>query len=370
MRAAFASTGQAAAFASLLLVFLLLPLLLREGNLPSRDQIYSAMLWDNGAYPYIHQQIFEEKGDIDIAFVGPSHLWQDIHTPYVQEQLSKRLGHPAVVRSLCWGGGGFDALYFITQDLLEHRKVRMLVIYDSTNDNNQINDKARSWFRWGDNAKALNGLPLQIKANYYLASIIGMPRVLLELIRSNFPVDPTTSNNNYWATADHADDFTSSLGSLVMRAGFGLSTYAEHAPFEEYTPSTSTTSADVLVYSPETRDSFNFKVGAVPEWQLHFARKFADLSEDRGCKLVLLHLPTMSEARSPVIQEKAFWPDIMHSDLTMVGIIPARLFAGLTDEDLYKLYGDMGHMNKNGQFYFTPLVTPSLLDIYEGTTHH
>ncbi len=75
MQPAFSSTKQAAAFATLILLILLSPALVGKSLLRSRDQIYSSLPWGVGPYPYLHNQIFEEKGDIDVAFMGTSTMW-------------------------------------------------------------------------------------------------------------------------------------------------------------------------------------------------------------------------------------------------------------------------------------------------------
>ena len=54
----------------------------------------------------------------------------------------------------------------------------------------------------------------------------------------------------------------------------------------------------------------------------------------------------------------------------MVGVPPAKFFAGLTPEQARLLYADPGHFNENGQKYFTPLVTPTLLQLYEELPRH
>jgi hypothetical protein len=72
MSAAFSSTRQAAAFALLLLLLLLLPALMGKSCLPPREQIYSSLPWGAGAFPYMRDQFFDEKEDIDIAFMGSS----------------------------------------------------------------------------------------------------------------------------------------------------------------------------------------------------------------------------------------------------------------------------------------------------------
>lgn len=367
MRPAFSSTKQAAAFTLLLLVLLLLPLLISKFLLPPREQIYSSIWWANGAYPYLDQQIFQEKGDIDIAFIGASHIWQGIDTPYVQNELSKKLGRQAVVRSFCWGGPGYDALYFIAQDLLEHRKVHTLIYYD-VYDEEDIptvpHVLAPHWFRFGDNAEAMIGLPLPVQSAYYFAAILGMPRNLLCLASPNLPADLFSLSTNCWIIQKHAINPAARLGSLSEALGFAAQ-LPDHAPFVEYSPIAKVMPAEASIYSPDTKSQFEFEGATIPTVQFHFARKFAELAKAHGCQLVLLHVPVLSERKLPVIREHLFWPEALHTDIAMVGIPPTTLFSNLTDEDVLKLYCDKAHFNQNGQTYFTTLITPALLKLHE-----
>src|SRR5580698_8357613 len=112
MSPAFSTTRQATAFGLLLLLLLLLPVLIGKSCLPPREEIYSSLPWGAGAYPYLEDQIFNQKEDIDIAFMGSSRMWWGIDTPQVEAQLSQKLGRKAVVSSLCWNAPGFDPFYF------------------------------------------------------------------------------------------------------------------------------------------------------------------------------------------------------------------------------------------------------------------
>lgn len=376
MQPAFGSTREAAAFALLLLVLLLLPVLLTKSVLPPREEIYAASPWDTtGPHPYHHQLIFEEKGEIDIAFIGSSRIEHAINTPYVQDQLSAKLGRPATVRTLAWGGAGFDALYIITKDLLENRKVKMIVFYDEVQSIDQPNSLAPIWFRFGDDGDSLKGLPLKRQLPYYFASILGAPKNILDLIRSNLPADMSPAKMDYVDNNVYfSDDIVKRLGSLAGHNGFNFSKlYNDYGPFVEYTPHNKAQPSDAVVYSSTTKAQFQFPGPAVPEWQLQFGRKFAALAQQHGVKLVLLHMPTVldmeKDMKSPVINEREFWPDALQADVSMIGISSTSLFQGMSEDDVRKLYKDGAHLNKNGQEYFTSLLTPALLEIYATQTH-
>jgi hypothetical protein len=357
MAPAFSSPKTAAAFAFLLLVILLLPILAGKSGLPSRERIYASAPWGVGAYPYLQNQIYEEKGDIDIVFIGSSVEYLGIDTPEVEKELSEKLGRPAVVRSLCWYWTGFDALYFITQDLLQNRKVHMLVFTDETG-GNSTHPQAGRWFRFGDNWEALKGLSPVAIAGFYAEAIQAMPQNLLYLIEPGEPLRPFSGDFNVERPL-RAVNPSERLGSLAAEDVFDV-----NQPFIDYAPQTRATSADVCVYSSTTKDKFQFRSSPFSQVQSHFAQKFVELAKKNGTKLVFLNLPMISEVRSPTIAENEPWPAILGSETAIVGIPPATLFAGIADQDVLKLYFNPYHLNKNGQRYFTSIVSPTLINLY------
>jgi hypothetical protein len=362
MAPAFSSTGQAGAFALLLIILLFLPVMAGKSGLPPRESIYTSTPPRIGGYSYLHQQIFEEKEDIDLLFIGSSKEYLGIDTPYVQKKLSEKLGRPAIVRTLGWYWIGFDALYFITQDLLRHRKVHMLVFTDETGKNGP-HEHAERWFRFGENKNDLAGLPPSIQAAYYLESILGMPRNLLGLIQPNLPVSPSFEKS-FWKTS-LTDDPAQRLGSLAVRSELG-----SLDPYVDYQPQTQATAADARVYSPATQNAFQFTRNSMPEVQFYFARKFAALARENGVKLVFLTFPDKEEKLSDQIPETQFWPGLLQADVSLVGIPSAILFGGLSEKEISQLYFSRGHFNRNGQLYFTPLITPALIDLYDDTLNH
>jgi hypothetical protein len=363
MAPAFSSPRQAGAFAILLLVILLLPVLIGKSLLPPRERIYSAAPWSAGAYPYLQEQIFQEKGDIDIAFIGSSLEYLGIDTPEVQKELSDKLGRQAVVRSLCWYWLGFDALYFITEDLLRHRRVHMLVFTDETS-NRITHHEVSRLFRFADNHKALAKLPPQTVAAFYSEAILGVPHNLLNLIEPQQPLRPYSYEQFNIGRPVHAQTPFDRLGSLSVEEDFDAT-----RPFVEYSPRGQAKPCDVCIYSPDTKDKFSFAGSPMSQVELHFAQKFADLAKKYGAKLVFLSLPFFENFRSPTITVGQSWPELLHSDITILGIPPATLFATISDDDVQKLYFDRYHLNKNGQRYFTLIITPTLLDLYGAQDH-
>jgi hypothetical protein len=368
MRPAFSSTKQAAAFALLLLVVLLSPVLAGKKVLPPREQAYASLGWNTGPYPYIQQQIFEEKGPIDILFIGSSHILFCLDARRLQVELSRQLGRPATVRVLGWGGAGYDALYFTTKDVFEHRQVKLLVFYDDHNGNYR-SSKASVWFRFPDDARALAGLPLPEQSYFYFAAMAGMPRNLLCLVRPNLPADLQVQN--YWQEHYGTINLTANLGSTTPELGFSATPHVDADPSVPYIPFSVTnniTPGEACIYSALTRTNYEFATDPLPAWEVHFMSLFANLAAQHRCQLVLLHIPVIDESHAPRIQERAFWPERFGTNLAMLGVPPARMFNGLSDDEIRRLYVNPTHLNKNGQIYFTSLILPSLLELYDTTS--
>lgn len=370
MRPAFSSTKQAAAFALLLLLVLLSPVLAGKKFLPPREQSYAVQGWGSGPYPWIYDQIFDETNAIDIALMGSSHIIKAIDTPYVQAALSKKLGRQAVVRTIAWGGAGYDGLFLITRDLLEHRKVRLLVFYDEGAEGSR-NVAITSLFRFGENEASLGGVPLADKAFFYFATLIGMPRNLLSLVRPNVPAEMFSDRPGFIEPHDKAfADAPNRLGAVATRLGFKANPLLSDAPFVFYRPpATNRVQASIYKVSHPSKN-FEFSNAPLPLWQARFARQFAELAETQQCKLIMLHIPVLAEVRDSAIRERPLAPAFSGANLTLVGIPPRQMFQGLTDEEILKLFSDIWHFNQNGMEFFTPLVTPALLQLYDTPVNH
>ena len=357
MRPAFSSSRQVWVFAVSLAVLLALPELAAKTGWLNRRDVYSAIPWKYGPFPWIQQQIFDETGDADVVFMGSSHIWNGVDAPYVQREFSQQLGRDAKVFSLCWPWPGFDALYTVARDLLNRRHVHMLVIYDDGGTDMPHLHSAR-WFRIGENSEALAGLSWLAQVRLYGGAVLGMPRQLLSMVRPNLLEDPTRVRNTFWDNYYRAPNLAQQLGTLRARIAYGVS--PDFLPFQAHGDATPD---DVLVYSRENRAAFHFNPHP-HAYQLHFARKLARLCRQRGTHLVVLRMPLFGESGPIAVSAAELTPDLLGEPIDIVGIPPERLFAGIPQADLPRLFFDDSHLNQNGLEMFTPLINPTLLKLY------
>jgi hypothetical protein len=392
MRPAFSSTRQLGGFICIIFGLLILPFT-GHWYQADRSRLYSAAGLNWGPYPWIKRQIFEETNDIDIAFIGSSRMYWGIDTPQVQKALSHHLGHPANVVSICWGGAGFDADYFAAKELLARRRVKTLVFYDEITPwnrsktywynflqyacthckepgfmqsryistlvmyseylSNRPNPKTPFWSCFADDTSQLRGLSMVNQANYYLASVISAPLNLVERLAPDLEESHRVVEDCF-----HGANPEERLGSYMALRIDG-------EKFREYTPSVHVRPEDAVIYSEMTRSNFVVMPGPLPDLETHFAKKFAAEAQAHHCRLVYLHIPTTDQSKLPVMEEPCDWSQLMNAPVAELGIPPAKMLAELTPDQLAQILCFLGHLNANGQKYFTSLITPALIQLYD-----
>lgn len=364
MAPAFSSRRGAALFAILLAFIIALPELVAKTGWLDRREIYPAIPWKYGPFLWIQQQIFDTHTDIDVAFMGSSHIWNAIDTPFMQKYFSERLGRPADVITLGWPWSGFDATYIIGRDLLEHRRVHTLVIDDEGFDSTPHNHSSR-WFRIGDNTEALSGLPLDSKLALYGGAVLGMPRQLVSFLRADRRDDPYQTHDTFWDTYYHAPNVAQNRGALIARLGWGVT-----PDFVPYTPQHGATPTDVLLYSAATSHRFNIIGPPSSSYQLHFMRLLAQLCKEHGTRLVFLATPRVDVPDQSRVPVREAFPKVVGAPAYLIGIPQSTLFAGMNLEERLNLFYEAAHVNQNGQTYFTRLIAPTLYDIYAQSADH
>ena len=343
MAPAFHSNGRAAGLGALLLFLMLLPVTLHlVGNVPLAEA-YRGISERAGPFDRIRRQVFEDHSDLDVMICGSSLLRGAIQTEMLQRELSEALGRQASVALVPQSWQGPDMNYFVSRDLMEHRKVKLFVIATPahTHRSSQPHVQLFRVIRYGDHPGALDGLPLRYRLNIYADYVLGAPRQALNLFRPNY-VDPNAGLD--------ADEPT--------RVGY------MNGPFVPHRIVPNQIAPESVIYSPATRDSYRFDGEALNGYQFHFLRKTVELAREHGALLVILHLPSPSERGSDVVPERQPMPDLFGAGVVYLGIPSNRLFAKVPSEEVLDYFKDE-HLNWNGMQLYTETLAPILARIYE-----
>jgi hypothetical protein len=367
MRPAFA-TGRSAAIFSLFLALLVAgPGLAALLGLVDESKNYPTFAWGIGEFPWIQDEIFQKKGDIDIVFIGSSHMWTAVNTPFVQRKLSEKLNRRSEVITLGWNWSGYDALYSVASNLLEHRRVRMIVVYDENlRRDDSLHPLSYRMIQVGSRPEEFEGMPWPSRLQAYAGAVLGLPRHMLSLVRNDRLESPEHWKDAAYLRSLDATDLTAQLGSLrATKEMEGLES-GETAPASASRPAMA---GDARICTEGTPTDAAYAGSPLGPYQLYFARKFARLCSDHGTTVVALHIPVSGAEDEKVITERQPWSEMLGSPVDLVGIPGAALFGGIPPGQIHRYFYEKDHLNRNGQDLFTPLITPNLLKLYKASPH-
>jgi hypothetical protein len=344
----FRSNSSVLSFCGLLIGLLCLPVVTSWIGHPSREQAYVGMSGEVGPIGMHMREIYGERGNADVIFLGSSLVRAAIDEPTVESALAEHLGRPARVEMLALNWQGLDLQYFLLRDYLKTHRAKLIVwnlpVPGSRNLVPHV--EAFRWLRFGEYSEALDGLPLRYRLAIYGDMVLGAPRELLSHLRRNrLSKDEMAFQLHSEKTGYYGAPFVpdSAEGSREP----GLEQSYEAPPYG-------------LVHA--TGKPLN-------EYEDHFAKKIVELAAQNGTRIALIHIPIDTERGLNYMPERSSWPDVLHTNSVMIGESSSVLFDGVNDAKLEDFYRDQ-HFNLNGSLLFTRSVLPALLKAYEaGETH-
>jgi hypothetical protein len=346
LRPAFRSNVAAVWFLVLIVFALLLPKIIWSTGLISRLHSYEILPDRLGAYSFMSDEIFQKKEDLDILFIGSSIVWNGVDTPHVQQGLSQRLGREARAVTFGYSFNSIDTSYALLNDLLERRRVRLVVLsIPRLTFTEGPSPTACKFLRYDPNSEVFEGLPLEAKLSLYACDVLRSPRDLLTLTRPN-----SRSESPYADT----------LGAFKREVGMG----DNPRKFEKFSPALPSLAAGDMIYSDSTRERFEFTEKEIPAYQTYHLEKIIELLRAKKVPFAILNVPQYSERKNNKVAELRDWRARFGSDTPLIGISPSTLFAGLGEKEVEKLHADHEHFNANGCELYTRAILPAILDVY------
>jgi hypothetical protein len=342
------SNRHAVALIVVIATLLSLPVLMSVVGLPPRDRVYSGIRVETGTGPLDEYDIFEEKGPVDIVFIGSSLLARGIDINYVERQLSQQLGRPARIRRLSLKWQGLDMQYMLMKDFLEHRKAGMVIMdmptYSLMGDSPHV--QAYRWMRWGEFPETTAGLPLRSRLAIYGAQVLGAPRQVVNYLRPNRLIQNPVLVQDLGSQSEY--------GHIGYYGGPFIP--ESHIP-PVFTP-------DSIISHGSSDPHFDFNGYPLGPYHQHWAREIGNLAKQYNVPFVMMHIPEDTEKGDPRVSERMYWPEVVGlPSAPIIGIPSATLFRGIPADQIKNYYYDQ-HFNDNGREFFTRAITPAILDLY------
>ena len=343
---AFKTNVGAVWFLVLVVFALVLPKIITSTDLISRRHSYEILPESLGAYSFMSDEVFEKKEELDILFIGTSIIWNGVDTPQVQQALSEHLGRPAHAVTFGYSFNSFDISYSLLKDLLERRRVRLVVLsIPRLTYPEGPSATAFKFLRYDENPEIVAGLSLESKISLYACSVLRSPRDLLTIARPNLPVE-----------SRYAETF----GAFKREVGIG----EDPRTFERFAPPVPLLQSTDLIYSDSTKDLFKFTNTRIPAHQDYYLEKVVELLRENRVPFAILNVPQYSERHRDKVVELENWQERFGTDIPLMGIPPTTLFAGLSEKEVEKLHSDHEHFNLNGCELYTDAILPAILEVY------
>jgi hypothetical protein len=346
---AFRSTTSAIGFCCLLIVLLGLPIITSLIGHPARYQAYAGVSSEAaGPVGAIVHDIYRDRSDADVLFLGSSLVRAGIDIPSMEHALSVHLGRPAHIQALTLNWQGLDLQYFLLRDYLKTHRAGLIVWNPPVPGSRSLEPhvEAFRWVRFGEYSDALSGLPLRYRLALYGDMILGAPRELLSRIRPNLLSEDEI---NFKEKSEH-------------QGYYG-------APFVPQ-------SIDRLAIPP-IQESYEvppytlLRTAGKPltPYEDHFANKIVELAKENHTTIVLMHIPIDIERGMDYMPERGKWDEELHTDAPLIGLTSADLFHGVSQDRFLDFYRDQ-HLNFNGRLLFTRDITPAILKAYDAREQH
>jgi hypothetical protein len=342
--------------AAVLALLVLLPVLLRLIGLPSRKQAYLTMEDESGPVGNMVHTIFDESGDVDVLFLGTSPTMHAIAWTDMERDLSQELGRPVRVRVLAMSWGGYDLDYFMLRDYLQSHHPS-LVVLEAPHENTMYTSPHQTmhqWLRFGDYPDAVTQLPLRYQAQIYAEEVIGGPRQLLNLLRSNGLKPGEEDPEAYYR--------------YVHRLWF------HNLNDPSYIPSQAFQAVDFQTVSLSTHVAETIgdpNVQLVQSWDsgysAAFLRLIGQIASQQKLRLICAHYPYSTEFGEYTIPAYCHLDKLLGQDCPLIGPPSGEVFGKVGRAAYNAYFGDWAHLNSNGVRVFDRVLEGQLLPFLDGT---
>jgi hypothetical protein len=369
MRPALPTPRSKIAFVVSILLLLLAPILM--GARRSGDYLLAIpSKWR--PVEYVYYELNTHKEDLDVLFLGASSLQAAIDTAQVKQSVSEVIGRPATVQALfTWGFSLLGPYEFLKETYRAGRKVRLVVIAHPSRDSGPpLGHEGMSHYLWNyaEDQHIVAHEPLDVRANYYTFSVLGLPRYLLGMLRPNARMGWTDDQRELLTTR------ASSFGVDLTPIGFADSPAGTtpHAAFVEYAPRPLTIDPQsTFYYGAGSNPSFT-DADETPGPDVDMLRAIVELGRAHGTRVLFLCLPRLylpGEYSEKTVNVYNLPKELYQLGFSWVGVPSAKLFEGLSLDEIHLLFRDQWHLNTNGARYYTRTMLPALLRAYRGMDH-
>lgn len=338
---------------SILAVSVLLTFISGNGAFLTRSERYETVPSNGGNFVFLKHQLFTETSDIDVAFIGSSQVWQGIAAKKIESELSVKLGRPAKVLVLACNWSGPDVIYTILNDLLSHRRVKLVMLqiphaglggphytlrwigHNFRDKNIETNPAAQYFSRYD-------------KMQLFAADMLGMPWIIQ---RTLLPQKSHLSSYGWSIDPNGSLPVASTMVGTPVQPNLAATLPKLHSD------------TDFVL----ERKDFNFYQAEISTYLAAYLKGIRDVTSHYKTRLAFFEIPRFDQKTECAVP---FGHEISQifsqEEYTFIGMPACQFFKSLPEFDWRQFYADTFHMNKEGMTYFADILIPSIQKIVGG----
>jgi hypothetical protein len=331
-------------FLMALLISLLLPLSSFFG-FPGRKDVYRGMDGRRSIDKSHVSGIFSDRGPISVAFIGLSSMWVGTNARVIQKSLREHVRGDATAIMLGANHPGEDLIFILAKDLIDHHQVDLLLISVPNRAQpaphptfHRLSQISIHWKYWA----GLSGFE---KMQSLALASLGFPRQILSGLRHSCGLNDSrgTVQNN---------------GSWIRESGWNNSKYkyvSHQAPELQF---------EDVYYDGSRYGSVIFQ-NVYTNYQEHYLRETVKYARRHNVFVAVLSTPIYLDRRSEKVVVRIHKEIIEDLGVPIIGIPPALLFKGLSDDEVKQFYYDVNHFNANGARLHTAAIEPIIREVWK-----
>lgn len=309
----------------------------------SRDILYRGYSYIDTQKARITSELLEQKGDIDILFLGTSATGSAIDTSILRAALRPILGREPVIYVISHPTVGYDYDYVVLRDLLKVRKVRLLFWEIAPM---QQHNQPYPWVKYvldlSEHSNLLKMSPGDMIA-YYLQSVLNEPKLLLSPVLDREPgYEEDTLCDRY------AND-----GTCLRGLNFNPIT-------PPALPAPPNIKYSDLIHMRDSGDKILKETEAFKPYDYYFFTRATRLIQRHNIPVYLMDTPKQQEDRDSI--KMLVLPEKHPArKIPIFAVTKSHLFANPLAEEGFLI--DNTHMPYPSTIYFTRAILPTLADL-------
>ena len=334
---------------------LLIPLICHLFKFPERELAYKSFSPQLGPTQVLYREIFQEKEVVDILVLGSSLMMCAIDPVLLSETISPKGTKSLNILNLSTNWRSEDINFVILNDLVKRRSVKTLIwspISPDFSNNEGPHELGFQFWNHGENFEITRSLPVKYQLNYFTGSILNFPRsIYLSLTRGDKRSKPFFDIPQKYNFGPK--------GALHQTQNYFFE------PWEKIEKKIPIIDIQSSIYSSQSHGNFKFSEKSVSDFQRIMISKLGDICAENGISTICLSLPNFRNHLSQNVLLHENWSKVLNTENIMVGISPKSLYKNLSEEEIRMFYFDSGHMNLNGQRYYTKAIAPVIKFLHE-----